>query len=562
MSKLINEFPQHFLSTGAPAAFYNVFFGEPNVDPKLNPKVVYSDKALSVSLGSQLALDASGSYGIDVFLSGTYSVRIETPSGSLWRESDEIFGLEEISGTTSFQRSQEGLRLGSEVVNGVLTPNDISVVPGVNSLDVVKNGATLRFGTDYTIPSATTISFLFDVFAADEFNIQTFDSVEITTADSANITYTPAGTGAVPTNVQTQLRLQFWADNFASIQDAVNAAETLGGGIVNVGAGTNQLTETLVVPHTVGVRGVGRTTTILQAAPSFTGTYLVQLGTTAASFYNFLEDLKLDLSLNEAIGGVYSNRINEMSGLRRVLVTDSLVDSVHIEHAGANQAQNYFLDDIEVFVSASATGATIGVNLIGNFADNRGLDNITVTSRGGGSTPAIAIRLEEMTGLFSRVHVEHVATGVQVVNSGACHFINVTGESDITDVINFDATSKNYTVTALQKGGATNAINDQRESITLTGNVDFYSVSDGTAGTTTPRIVMAAMNESELKVNKVDLRGTTPHYEVNGTQVVGVQGAAVGDPFGGATIDSECRTQLSALLAELRASTGHGIIGG
>ncbi len=45
-----------------------------------------------------------------------------------------------------------------------------------------------------------------------------------------------------------------------------------------------------------------------------------------------------------------------------------------------------------------------------------------------------------------------------------------------------------------------------------------------------------------------------------GTKVVGAQGAAVADAAGGAFIDAEARTAINALLAELRAATGHGLI--
>src|SRR3990167_5715855 len=48
-------------------------------------------------------------------------------------------------------------------------------------------------------------------------------------------------------------------------------------------------------------------------------------------------------------------------------------------------------------------------------------------------------------------------------------------------------------------------------------------------------------------------------YKVNGTQVVGAQGAAVADPTGGAVIDAECRASYVALAARLRAGSGHGL---
>lgn len=52
----------------------------------------------------------------------------------------------------------------------------------------------------------------------------------------------------------------------------------------------------------------------------------------------------------------------------------------------------------------------------------------------------------------------------------------------------------------------------------------------------------------------------TTSLKVGANKVIGAQGASVADPTGGAVVDVECRTQLSALLAQVRAATGHGLI--
>lgn len=49
----------------------------------------------------------------------------------------------------------------------------------------------------------------------------------------------------------------------------------------------------------------------------------------------------------------------------------------------------------------------------------------------------------------------------------------------------------------------------------------------------------------------------TTSLKVNGTKVIGAQGALIADAAGGATIDAEARTAINTLLARLRA---HGII--
>lgn len=47
---------------------------------------------------------------------------------------------------------------------------------------------------------------------------------------------------------------------------------------------------------------------------------------------------------------------------------------------------------------------------------------------------------------------------------------------------------------------------------------------------------------------------------ISGAKILGVQGAAIADPAGGAIIDVQARAQLTLLLAALRAATGHGLI--
>lgn len=51
---------------------------------------------------------------------------------------------------------------------------------------------------------------------------------------------------------------------------------------------------------------------------------------------------------------------------------------------------------------------------------------------------------------------------------------------------------------------------------------------------------------------------TSTVFKVSGTQVISARGAAVPDAVGGATVDTEARAAINALLARLRT---HGLIG-
>jgi len=58
-------------------------------------------------------------------------------------------------------------------------------------------------------------------------------------------------------------------------------------------------------------------------------------------------------------------------------------------------------------------------------------------------------------------------------------------------------------------------------------------------------------------INRASISFADGSYSVAGTQVVAAQGAAVSDASGGATVDTEARAAINALLARCRA---HGII--
>lgn len=53
---------------------------------------------------------------------------------------------------------------------------------------------------------------------------------------------------------------------------------------------------------------------------------------------------------------------------------------------------------------------------------------------------------------------------------------------------------------------------------------------------------------------------TSGAYSVDGLEVVRARGAAVADAAGGATVDTEARAAINALLARMRATGGHGLI--
>jgi len=105
MTFFVNPFPQSFDANGDPTAQFFAFFGEPNQDPKLFPKAPFSAASLdpAFALPTTIELDNRGSFGIDIFLDGEYSYRIEDTLGGLYRSSPSIIGIPTAILTTAGQ---------------------------------------------------------------------------------------------------------------------------------------------------------------------------------------------------------------------------------------------------------------------------------------------------------------------------------------------------------------------------------------------------------------------------------------------------------------------------
>lgn len=107
------------------------------------------------------------------------------------------------------------------------------------------------------------------------------------------------------------------------------------------------------------------------------------------------------------------------------------------------------------------------------------------------------------------------------------------------------ASAKPATVSQIQ------AAVEQAERMTRAIN---STTTSGTMATQDPASV--AIIGGSIEGVSMDL-ASGQAYRINGTQVVGARQSAIANASGGATIDTEARTALNAVLAALRA---HGLI--
>jgi len=111
-------------------------------------------------------------------------------------------------------------QLGSAATSRVFTLANAYTL-GNENLNVYLNGQLLRRGSsfDYTETTTTTVTLTYDPLDNDTYTFVTTETTTSSVADAAGITYTPAGSGAVATNVQAKLRESVSVKDFGAVGD-------------------------------------------------------------------------------------------------------------------------------------------------------------------------------------------------------------------------------------------------------------------------------------------------------------------------------------------------------
>lgn len=145
MSRLINPWPQFNGPNGQSYDDGSVYFGDPNTDPVENPKAPFSDKGLTVAVGTKQTLNDRGAFDIALFFDGAYSMSLFDKQGNFVVTEPEVYGnISPISaddvtylhpGAGAVESKQGALMDGSEV-------NVLYFMPVSNDIGVAINAAT------------------------------------------------------------------------------------------------------------------------------------------------------------------------------------------------------------------------------------------------------------------------------------------------------------------------------------------------------------------------------------------------------------------------------------
>ncbi len=143
MAARLDENSQFLNDDGKPIVNGKLYIGAQNLDTKLNPITIYSDRALSVVLANPQTLDADGRSPNKIWIPARYSVRVDDED-DVQEYSDPDAGEIAESGITSIGNAQ-----GTNAITGGGTP----------ALTAYEDNETYIFEAPNDITDAVTLNF-------------------------------------------------------------------------------------------------------------------------------------------------------------------------------------------------------------------------------------------------------------------------------------------------------------------------------------------------------------------------------------------------------------------
>lgn len=289
--------------------------------------------------------------------------------------------------------------------------------------------------------------------------------------------------GAVPDGV---------TDSAPGINAALTAASNAGGGRVVMppnGSGNPYiLGSRLIVPFNVHLDAGGRNSCWVKLSGSFpSNTEAIRLGDLSGNIGVDCRVSDMHLDCNNVTGsiGIYSERINESSGVARVSINNFMSRGVQIKQpASGGIPQHYSLDELEIATSASTPAAAIAIDLANTSLSTpfRRISRITISNAGGiGTVLTTAMKIDGASGRIEQVHIEDMTTGILIGSVLACFGLTVADVDGLGGVTNLVSIANNggqrsIFLYDINPAGATNSIVDNINGVTLTRDVAAYAI--------------------------------------------------------------------------------------
>jgi hypothetical protein len=271
------------------------------------PQATYTSASGTTSHSNPIILDASGRVPSgEIWLTDglVYKFLLKDANDVLIGTYDNIAGIN--SNFVNFTNQQEIQT--ATAGQTVFTLATTQYQPGTNSLSVFVDGVN-QYGPGaqyaYLETSSTVITFITGLHVGAEVKFTTSQINSSSATDAAQVSYLPAGTGAVATNVQIKLRETVSVKDFGAVGDgvaddtvAINNAvaylNTLGGGGLFFPAGTYLLSAPINLRSGIDYYGLGWNSIVKQKSGIVATNLFGEATTTSATNSIIIRDLAID----------------------------------------------------------------------------------------------------------------------------------------------------------------------------------------------------------------------------------------------------------------------------
>lgn len=294
-------------------------------------------------------------------------------------------------------------------------------------------------------------------------------------------------------------------DDFTAIEKAYNylyrsiVVSGVGNmtGVLFMPRGVYETSQRIVVPNKIRMVGEASRASEIRPTTAYADTILVELsnknqtGGKVNTFTNCLEQISLDMRGKTGLIGVYSEEINEQSGLRNFCIRNLQYIGIWIQ-SPQNQAvygpQNFYIEDGEIIFNNAETTSSRGIRIDINNGTFQSCQNISFVGK---NATAWGIEISNAAGWrCGSMHFENLARGFSLAERGGVFAFTIQGinaQNTVPTVIYLRGTndSYGYAIMAVRAPAGANAVQDFRNNPNRTnvpGPLGYYAVSSEAYG--------------------------------------------------------------------------------